>query len=244
MANFRPQSLAQYDGYNIETQRLIFDSIGFEEYPCGPIHFPALFSIDGCMCNSYGFIAAGLDFNKYKSSTGICEDEIYFAIGATVVAGDCFIAFGIEIFLAAFLTPPAELLRISQQLSPVEREDEHREAPLLGYSMIAVPLCEPDALTTSLSEKIEFGTSGLAATDSPYVDDIGRMEREDTFDTFVTENAANRESLVDAATSTANDGTAEDLDTGLVAFADTTLNIHNVTNFKIRNLILEALTLD
>jgi hypothetical protein len=114
MANFRSPGFAKYDGYDIKTQRLIFDAIGFEEYPGGSVHFMAFFSIDGGVCRGYGFIATGLDFDKNNSALAICNDQVDFAIGAAVVAGECFLAFGFEIFLAALLTPPAEFLRVSQ----------------------------------------------------------------------------------------------------------------------------------
>lgn len=130
MANFRSPGFAKYDGYDIKTQRLIFDAIGFEEYPGGSVHFMAFFSIDGGVCRGYGFIAPRLDFDKNKSALAICYDQVDFAIGAAVVADDCFIAFGFEIFLAASLTPPAEFLRVSQKPSPVKRQDEHGASPL------------------------------------------------------------------------------------------------------------------
>ena len=173
MANFRPPRFTKYDGNYIKTQRLIFDSISFEEYPGGSIHFLAFFSIDGCMCRSDSFIATGLNFDKNKTAFDIRNDKVNFTISAAIIARDCFIAFGFEMFLAAFFTPPAQLLRVSQQPSPVERQDKHQANPLSGYSVVTVSLCEPDTLTTPISEEVEFGASGLAASQSLYIDDIG-----------------------------------------------------------------------
>jgi tRNA(His) 5'-end guanylyltransferase len=110
--------------------------------------------------------------------------------------------------------------------------------------VVAVTLGEFYAFTAALSEEVEFCASCFSASDGSYVNDVRRMDREDSFDTLVAYDASDSESLVYSASPAGYDGSAEELDTGLGAFNDAALHFHDVTYFKIRHFFLEALTFD
>ncbi len=74
--------------------------------------------------------------------------------------------------------------------------------------------------------------------------DLGGVEREDTFDAFVVDDAADGEGGVDAVALLHDDGAGEDLDTFLVAFDDALVDIDDVADFELGGLGLEVLGLN
>jgi len=59
------------------------------------------------------------------------------------------------------------------------------------------------------------------------------MERESSLNTLSCDDPANRESGADARVLAANDGAIEDLHTLLVAFDNSHVNIHGITDMKL-----------
>ena len=116
---------AQDYSNDIETQRLIVDSVLFEEMISGAGHSFAFVLIDGKLCGCEIFITAGFYFDKYDSALRVGGDQIDLTECAAIVAGDCFKAFGFEELLAAPFPPDAQPLRISKEPLPVEGQSKH-----------------------------------------------------------------------------------------------------------------------
>ena len=74
--------------------------------------------------------------------------------------------------------------------------------------------------------------------------DFWRVERENTFDAFVIHNAADGERLVDAVPFFHDHGAGENLDTFLVPFDNSLVDIDNVADIELRRGGLEMLALD
>jgi hypothetical protein len=106
--------------------------------------------------------------------------------------------------------------------------------------VLAVSVGELDSFTRSLAEEIEFRPSYFAASGRFDIDDIGRMQRENSLDAFVIHDSSYREGLVDAAALAANDGDGKDLHPLLVALSDPTLHVDRIAYFKMRYAFFEA----
>ena len=63
------------------------------------------------------------------------------------------------------------------------------------------------------------------------------MERENSLDTLIIDDAANGKHLIDAAAFAGNDRTAENLRAGLVAFDDLAMHIDRIADLKMRRLL-------
>lgn len=62
--------------------------------------------------------------------------------------------------------------------------------------MVAVPLSELDGLAGPATKIIELGPPGLAASYRLDIEDVGRVQREDSFDSFVTDNSPDGKGFV------------------------------------------------
>ena len=71
--------------------------------------------------------------------------------------------------------------------------------------MVAVPLGELDGLAGPITQIIELGSPGPAASNRLDIEDIGRMQREDSFDALVTDHSPNGEVFVNAPSFAGND---------------------------------------
>jgi hypothetical protein len=95
-----------------------------------------------------------------------------------------------------------------------------------------------DGLSGSLAEVVEFGLSSFSASDGFYVDDVGRVEWEDSLDAFVIDDAADGEVFVYATAFAGDNGAGENLDAFLVAFFYTAANIDGVPDLEMREVCL------
>jgi len=104
-----------------------------------------------------------------------------------------------------------------------------------------VPLFEPDGLAGPVTQIIELGSPGLAASDRLDIEDIGRMQREDSFDTLVTDHSPDREVFVNAPTFAGNDRAGKYLRSLFFALFNTAVNLDDITYLEVRGLVLETL---
>ena len=108
--------------------------------------------------------------------------------------------------------------------------------------MLTVPLGQPDGLAGSLAKVIQLRTSGLAAADWSYVDDIRRVNGEDSLDALVVDDAADREVLVDTPALARDYRAGEYLRAFLVALDDSAMHIDHVTHLEVRYFFLQTFT--
>jgi hypothetical protein len=106
--------------------------------------------------------------------------------------------------------------------------------PLLCYGVLAVPLRKLDRLADTVAQIIQLRPACLTAAGRSDINDIGRMERENTLDTLIIDDAAHGEHLVDADAFAGDHGTAEDLRTGLIALDDLAMHIDGIADLKVR----------
>ena len=107
--------------------------------------------------------------------------------------------------------------------------------------MVAVPLGELDGLAASVTQIIELGPPGLAASDRLDIDDVGRVQRKDSFDALVTNDSPDREVFVNATAFAGNDRAGKYLRSLFVALFNTAVNLDDITYLEMRDLVLETL---
>ena len=110
--------------------------------------------------------------------------------------------------------------------------------------MVAVPLCELYSLTGPFTQVVELGPPGLAASDRPDIEDIGRMQRENSFDSLVTDHSPDRKGLVNAPSFAGDYRAGKYLRSLLVALFDTAMNLDDIAYLEVRDLALKTFTLN
>ena len=110
--------------------------------------------------------------------------------------------------------------------------------------MVAVPLGELDGLAGPLTQIIELGSPGLAASDRPDIKDVGRMQRKDSFDAFVIDDTPDGEVFVDAPAFACNDRAGEYLRSLFVALFNAAVNLYDIAYLKVRDIVFETLALN
>ncbi len=110
--------------------------------------------------------------------------------------------------------------------------------------MVAVPLGELDGLTGPASQIIELGSPGLAASDRLDIEDIGRMQREDSFDSLVTDNSPDGEVFVNAPAFAGDDRAGKYLRSLFVALFDTAMDLYDITYLEVGDLVLKTFALN
>lgn len=106
--------------------------------------------------------------------------------------------------------------------------------------MVAVPLGQSDGLARPLPEEVEFGPAFLAAADGLDVQDVRRMQRENSFHALVINDSPDREACVNAPAFTGDDRPGKDLRALLVALFDAAVNVHNIADLKMRDIVLQT----
>jgi len=91
---------------------------------------------------------------------------------------------------------------------------------LFGDGVLGVFLGEADGFAGALAQKVELGASCFTAFCCLDIDDVRRMEREDSFNTFICNEPADGEGFANAGAFSRDNSAAEDLDALLVAFHD------------------------
>lgn len=107
--------------------------------------------------------------------------------------------------------------------------------------MLAVPVGQLDGLAGPIAQIIELGPPLFTAADRLDIEDVGRMQREDTLDALVIDDPADREGCVDAPAFARDDRAGEYLRSLFVAFFDPAVNIDDVADLEMRDTGLETL---
>ena len=100
--------------------------------------------------------------------------------------------------------------------------------------MVAVALSEPDGLAGSLAKVIQFCPPCSSASDGPDIGNIGRMKREDPFDSLVTNHSPYGERLVDTAALAGNYRTGKYLGADFITFLDPAMDVYYITYLEMR----------
>jgi hypothetical protein len=106
--------------------------------------------------------------------------------------------------------------------------------------MLRPSLRKLDTLSSSFPEIIELCASGFSASDRFDIDDVRRIEREDSFDAFVSDNSPDGKLLIYTAALFGYYGAGKNLNAGFVAFFDFTMNINGIAYLKVRKLGFET----
>ena len=104
-----------------------------------------------------------------------------------------------------------------------------------------MPLFEPDGLAGPITKIIELGSPGLAASDWLDIEDIGRVQREDSFDSLVANHSPDREVFINAPAFAGNDRAGKYLCSLFLALFDTAVNLYNIAYLEVRDLTLKTL---
>ncbi len=110
--------------------------------------------------------------------------------------------------------------------------------------MVAVPLGELDSLAGPTTQIIELGSPGLTASDRLDIEDIGRMQREDSFDALVTDHSPNGEVFVNAPAFAGNDRAGKYLRSLFFALFNTAVNLDDIAYLEVRDFVLETFALN
>lgn len=115
---------------------------------------------------------------------------------------------------------------------------------LSGYGVVAVPLGEFDGLACPITQVIKLGPPGLAASDRLDIEDVGRMQRENSFDTFVTDHSPDREVFVNAPAFAGNDRAGKYLRSLFVALFNPAVYLYDIAYLEVRDLALKTFALN
>ena len=111
---------------------------------------------------------------------------------------------------------------------------------LFGDGVFAVSMSESNGLSDSFAEIIEFCPSCFSTSDGANMEDIGRMEWEDSLDALIGNDAADGEGFADAAAPAGDNGAGEYLNALLVAFLDFAAHVNRIAYFEMRYFFLKA----
>jgi len=110
--------------------------------------------------------------------------------------------------------------------------------------VVAVPLGELYGLAGPFTQIIELGPPGLAASDGLDIEDIGRMQREDSFDSLATDHSTDREGFIDAPAFACDYHAGKDLRSLFVALFNTAVNLDDIAYLEVRDLALKTFALN
>jgi len=110
--------------------------------------------------------------------------------------------------------------------------------------MVAVPLGKLNGFAAPVAQIIELGPPCFAASNRFDIDDVGRMQRENSFDALVGNNPPDREVFVNAPALAGDDRAGEYLRSLLVALFNPAVYLYDITYLEVRDLILERLALN
>ncbi len=110
--------------------------------------------------------------------------------------------------------------------------------------MIAVPLGELDGLAGPLTQIIELGSPGLAASDRLNIDDVRRVQGKYPFDALVSGESPDGEVFINAPAFACNDRAGKYLRSLFVALFNTAVNLYDIAYLEVRDFVLETLALN
>jgi hypothetical protein len=106
--------------------------------------------------------------------------------------------------------------------------------------MAAVTMSEADGFAGPLAKVIEFCPPCFAASDGADIDDVRRMQREDSFDALVIDYSPYRECFVNSAAFASDYGAGKYLYTLFVALFYAAADIYGIAYFEVWYLFLET----
>jgi hypothetical protein len=240
MVYFRRSFLTNHNSYNIETKRSVNNIVGRQKIACSLHHSVFLGGRNYRFCLCEGFIRPGLNFDENNIPLGSDHNKVDFTGLTGEVAREDFQAFSLEEFQAAFFTPPAKQLSVGQKFISVQQQISYNapDIRLFGNGMFAVPLGEPDRLACTFTEVVQLCPSCLAASQRPYIDNIRRMKRENSLDTFVVNNTADGEVFINSPPLTCDYGACKYLRTFFIALLNATVDVNDIAYLEMRYLFL------
>jgi hypothetical protein len=126
MSDLRPPLSAENYRNNIETKRSVFYLMSCEKISGGPAHSGFFGSGDDRFGRPEGFVRSGFHLDKDDGPLAIDHNQINFSAPAGKVTGEFLKTFRFEKALAAFLAPSAELFSVSQELTPIQQQTNHK----------------------------------------------------------------------------------------------------------------------
>ena len=97
-------------------------------------------------------------------------------------------------------------------------------------------------LTNSTSKVVELSTANLTYAVNFNLLNVGRMDRESLLYAYTVRYTSNGKGLRDSASALSDNGTLEQLSSGLLTLGDADVNLNAVTDLELRNLSLKMLT--
>jgi hypothetical protein len=110
--------------------------------------------------------------------------------------------------------------------------------------VFAVPLGELDGLSTSVTQIIQLGPPGLAASDWLDIEDVGRMQGEDSFHALVIDDPPDSKGFVNAPAFARNYHAGKYLRSLFIALFNTAINLDYIAYLEVRDFGLETLALN
>ena len=107
-----------------------------------------------------------------------------------------------------------------------------------------MPLGELDGLAGPTPQIVELGPPGLAASDRLNIEDIGRVQREDSFDSLVTDHSPDREVFVNPTAFAGYHRAGKYLRSLFVALFDPAVNLYDIAYLEMRDLALKTFALN
>ena len=107
-----------------------------------------------------------------------------------------------------------------------------------------MPLGEFYGFACPITQIVELGPSGLAASNRFDIQHIGRMQREDSFDSLVTDDSPDREGFVNAPAFAGDYRAGKYLRSLFVALFDPAVNLDDITYLEVRDLALKTFALN
>jgi hypothetical protein len=115
---------------------------------------------------------------------------------------------------------------------------------LFRDGVVAVPLSELDGLAGPVTQIIELGPPGFAASNRPDIEDVGRMQREDSFDALVTDHSPDCEGFVYTPAFAGDYRAGKYLSSLFVALFDTAVDLDDIAYLEVRDLALKTFALN
>jgi hypothetical protein len=106
--------------------------------------------------------------------------------------------------------------------------------------VVAVPLGELDGLAGPVTQVIELGSPGFAASYRLDIENIGRMQREDSFYALVGDDPPDGEGFVNAPAFAGDYRAGKYLRSLFVALFDPAVNLDYITYLEVRDLALKT----
>lgn len=117
----------------------------------------------------------------------------------------------------------------------------HPISDIAALADLFLNLC---SLAHSVTQIVQLRSANLTLADHLYAVNNRRVQRENTLNTAAMCNTANSKGFADAAVLLCDYSTLEYLDTALVAFLDSYVNLYGITDTESRYFLLHACVAD